>query len=280
MLRRPGLFYPSSRGEPLKPPSILDFAFARRIGVRVYGLGAVALGLVGLAWGDFAAVWQPVPAGVPGRVALAYAVATALLLSGIAIQWEQSAKFGALALTALYSLGVLLLHVPRVIAHPAVFITWSGVAEQMALVAGGLVTYAGCAPVPPAGAERTLKIGRLIFGVCLMVFGLAHLFYLAPTAELVPTWLPLGQKFWAYATAAAHVAAGIAFLSGVAVRPAAMWLTAMFVVFGVLVHAPTIFFDPHTHINWAANAMNFALIGSAWVMAAQAGGALHGHKTP
>ena len=92
-----------------------------------------------------------------------------------------------------------------------------------------------------------------------MVFGLAHLFYLAPTAELVPTWLPLGQKFWAYATAAAHVAAGIAFLSGVAVRPAAMWLTAMFVVFGVLVHAPTIFFDPHTHINWAAERDEFCL---------------------
>jgi hypothetical protein len=42
----------------------------------------------------------------------------------------------------------------------------------------------------------------------------------------------------------------------------------MFVVFGILVHAPTIFIDPHTHFNWAANAINFALIGSAWVIAA------------
>jgi uncharacterized membrane protein YphA (DoxX/SURF4 family) len=254
----------------MKPASILDLVFARSVGVRVYGLGAIALGLVGLAWGDFAAVWQPVPTGIPGRVALAYVVAMALLLSGMAVQWQRSAKFGALALTALYALGVILLHVPRVIAHPAVFVNWSGVAEQMALVAGGLVAYAGCAPVPPAVAERILRIGRLIFGVCLVVFGLAHLFYLAPTAELVPAWLPPGRTFWAYATAAAHFAAGVAFLSGVAVRPAAMWLTGMFIVFGVLVHAPTIFIDPHTHINWAANAMNFALIGSAWVMAAQA----------
>jgi hypothetical protein len=36
----------------------------------------------------------------------------------------------------------------------------------------------------------------------------------------------------------------------------------------VLVHAPTLFTDPHTHFNWAANAMNFALIASAWVIAA------------
>jgi hypothetical protein len=42
-------------------------------GSRVYGLGAIALGLAGLVWGDFALVWQPVPPGVPGRTALAYA---------------------------------------------------------------------------------------------------------------------------------------------------------------------------------------------------------------
>jgi hypothetical protein len=46
-----------------------------------------------------------------------------------------------------------------------------------------------------------------------------------------------------------------------------MLLTAMFVVFGILVHAPTIFIDPHTHLNWAENAINFALIGSAWAIA-------------
>ena len=90
----------------------------------------------------------------------------------------------------------------------------------------------------------------------------------APTAEFVPAWLPPGQTFWAYATAAGHFAAGIAILSGILARAAAMWLTAMFVVFGILVHAPTILIEPHTHFNWAANAINFALIASAWVIAA------------
>jgi uncharacterized membrane protein YphA (DoxX/SURF4 family) len=252
----------------MKPASILDVAFARRISVRIYGLGAVALGLVGMVWGDFAAVWQPVPNSIPGRTALAYAVAAALLLAGLAVQWQRTAGLGALALTALYSLGVILLHVPRVIAHATVFVTWLGAAEQLALVAGGLAAYAYCAQLESAVAERITKIGRLIFGVCLIVFGLAHLFYLAPTAELVPAWLPPGQLFWAYATAAAHFAAGIAILSGILARTAAILLTAMFVVFGILVHAPTIIIDPHTHINWAANAINLALIGSAWVIAA------------
>jgi hypothetical protein len=47
-----------------------------------------------------------------------------------------------------------------------------------------------------------------------------------------------------------------------------MLLTAMFIIFAILVHAPRIVSDPHTHMNWAENAVNFALIGSAWVIAA------------
>jgi uncharacterized membrane protein YphA (DoxX/SURF4 family) len=255
----------------MKLALILDVIFARRVSVRIYGLAAVALGLLGVVWGDFAAVWQPVPKELPARTALAYAVAIAFLIAGLAVQWRRSAGLGALTLTVLYTLGVLLLHVPRVIAHPSVFVTWSGTAEQLALVAAGLVAYAYCAPLEPVRAERLIKIGRLIFGVCLIVFGLAHLVYLAPTAEFVPAWLPPGQIFWAYATAAGHFAAGIAILSGILARTAARWLTAMFVVFGILVHAPTIFTAPHTHFNWAANAINFALIGSAWVIAAAMG---------
>ena len=248
--------------------STLDKIFAPQVALRIYGLAAVAFGLVGLVWGDFAAVWQPVPKTVPGRTALAYAVAAVLLLAGLGVQLRRSAATSALTLAILYSLGVILLHVPSVIAHPSVFVMWSGTAEQLALVAGGMVAYAFCAEPAAPTADRLVRIGRLLFGVCLIVFGLAHLFYLKATADFVPAWLPPGQVFWAYATAAGHFAAGAAILSGIAARIAAMLLTAMFVCFGVLVHAPNLFHDPHTHFNWAANAMNFALIGSAWVIAA------------
>jgi len=246
---------------------ILDRIFARRFSVRIYGLGAVVLGLTGLVWGDFAVVWQPANA-VPGQTTLGYAVAVLPLLAGLAIQWQRGAAPGALALIVLYCLAVILLDVPAGIAHPSEFVAWYGVAEHLALAVGGLIIYANCARLEPATAERLCKIGRLIFGICLIYFGLAHHFYLAYTVKMVPAWLPPGQTFWAYATAAGHIAAGIAILSGIAARPAAMLLTAMFMVFAILVHAPKIIIEPHTHFNWAENAVNFALIGSAWVIAA------------
>jgi uncharacterized membrane protein YphA (DoxX/SURF4 family) len=225
-----------------------------------------------------------VPPTLPGRAALAYLVAALLLLAGLSILWRKSAALGALTLAILYSLGVILLHVPLVIAHPSVFVMWSGTAEQLALVAGGLVAYAFCtAPAADAAdaaaaltgdTARIVLGGRVLFGVCLIVFGLAHLFYLKATADFVPAWLPPNQVFWAYATAAGHFLAGAAILSGIAARIAARLLTGMFIVFGVLVHAPTLFNDPHNHFNWAANAMNFALIASAWVVAASTDGGI------
>ena len=65
-----------------------------------------------------------------------------------------------------------------------------------------------------------------------------------------------------------YIAAGIALILGIRARPAAMLLAAMFIVFAILVHAPRIVTDPHTHMNWAENAVNFALIGSAGVIVA------------
>jgi uncharacterized membrane protein YphA (DoxX/SURF4 family) len=237
-----------------------------RLGVRVYGAAAILLGLVGLAFGDFAAVWQPVPATVPGRAVLAYLIAALLLAAGLAIQWRRTTRLGALALTTLYALGVLVLHLPRVIAHPISFPPYAGVAEQMALVAGGLLAVALTADLTTAARARLIKTGEVIFGVCLVCFGAAHFADLPDTAAYAPKWLPPSQLFWAYATGAAHLAAAIAILSGVLARPAARLLTAMFIGFSLLVHIPNLLVDLHGHVNWSANAINLALIGAAWVL--------------
>jgi uncharacterized membrane protein YphA (DoxX/SURF4 family) len=234
------------------------------LGRRIYGLGAVALGLVGLAWGDFALQWQPVPAGVPHRMILAYAVGAVLALAGVATLGRRTAALGAAALKVLYMLGVVLLHVPRVIAHPFSFTPWGGIGEQLALAAAGLVAYASVS----GGRSRPIaRIGRLVFGFCLLIFGLAHFLYLDFTASMVPSYIPPGRMFWAVATGIAHVAAGVAILTGRQARLAATLLTGMFAAFSILVHAPLLLADPRSHLNWVMNAMNLALTGAAWVVA-------------
>ena len=237
-----------------------------RLGVRVYGVAAIALGLVGVVSGDFASVWQPAPATLPGRTILAYVVAMALIAAGAAIQWRRATRLGVLVLTSLYGLGVLVLHLPLVFAHPLSFPPYAGVAEQMALVAGGLLAIALTADLTATTRARLTKTGEVIFGVCLIAFGTAHFADLPDTAAYAPAWLPPSQMFWAYATGVAHLAAAVAILSGVLARWAARLLTIMFAGFSLLVHLPHLAADLHSHFNWAANAINFALIGAAWVL--------------
>jgi len=236
-------------------------------GWRVYGLGVMALAMVCLAWGDFHQ-GQPVPKDFPHRTALAYAAAAFMLVAGAAVVWRRTAAWGAAALTAYYALIVVILMNGRVVlAHYAEYLTYEGLAEQLAITAGGLIVYAASAKLDAALAARLTRLGQVAFGVCALIFGGAHFVYMNLTAPLVPKWLPPTPEFWAYATGVGHIAAGVAILTGVQARLAAILLTVMFASFTPLVHVPMLLAHPSSHWIWSENAVNLALIGAAWAVA-------------
>ncbi len=245
--------------------------FARKpvmtIGWRIYALGVMAMAILCLSWGTFDP-GQPVPKDFPYRTVVAYAAATFMLITGAGIEWRRTAAWGAALLTAYYALIVVVVMNGRVVlANPAVYGAYSGAAEQLAIAAGGLIVYAASANVDAAGAARLTRLGQLTFAVCALLFGGAHFFYMNLTVPLVPKWLPPSQEFWAYATGVGHIAAGVAILTGVQARLAAILLTAMYVCFTLLVHVPMLLADSSSHANWSENALNIALIGVAWVVA-------------
>ena len=236
-------------------------------GWRIYGLGVMALGIVCLAWRNFD-LGQPVPKDFPYRAALAYASAAFMLIAGSAVEWRRTAAWGSAALTAYYALVVVVLMYGRLVfAHYAEFGIYSGAAEQLAIAAAGLIVYAANANIDAGVAARLTRVGQVTFGVCALLFGGAHFFYMNLTVPMVPKWLPPTQEFWAYATGLGHIAAGVAILTGVTARLAAILLTAMYVSFTFLVHLPMLLADPSSRINWSENALNIALIGAAWVVA-------------
>lgn len=236
-------------------------------GWRVYGLGIMALGAVCLAFGDFHP-GQPVPKDFPDRAVLAYAVAVFMLVAGAAVEWRRALAWAAAAITAYFAIFVVILMNGRVwLAHYAEFLPYENLAIQLAITMGGLIVCAQSANIEAATASRLTQAARIAFGLCAIVFGIAHFEYMNLTAPLVPKWLPPSQEFWGYATGIAHIAAGAAILTGVKARLAAVLLTIMFALFSAMVHIPMVIADPANHWIWNENAVNLALIGAAWVVA-------------
>ena len=237
------------------------------LGARVFGLGIIALAVVCLAFRDFD-FGQSVPQAFPARTALAYAAALFMLISGAAIEWRRTVSWGAGALTVYFALIVVIVMDGRgVVANYSEYGTYSSVASQVAVAAGALIIYAANARIDSTAAARLTRLGQVVFGVCAVLFGGAHFFYMNLTAPLVPRWLPPSGEFWGYATGVAHIAGGLAILTGIQARLAAILLTIMYASFTPLVHVRMALENPSSHFVWSENALNLILAGVAWVVA-------------
>jgi uncharacterized membrane protein len=257
---------PDSSPTP-RPRHETPLAVLAGFGRHVFGFGIMVIGLTGLVWGDFI-TGQPVPNDFPHRILLAYAAAAFLLCTGIILQWRRSASFSAAALAAYYIVIVIVvMHGPVLLPHYKEYGPYEGLAEQFAISAGALIVYAATARVPASLAARLTLVGQLTFGLCALIFGGAHFAYMNFTAPLVPTWLPPSQVFWGYLTGAAFVAAGLALLTRIRARLAAILLTAMLAGFTLLVHIRILFADHKSRFNWTELAVNLAILGAAWIVA-------------
>lgn len=221
-----------------------------------YALGAILLGMVTLAVHDFALQWQPVPQGLPARSALAI-VSAAVLIIGALTAVRRNAGWARLTLPGFYALWVLALHVPAFAAAPNVG-TLLGIAEILSLAAAG-------AALAPASAPNWLRpSARILYGLCPLVFGLSHIVYANFTSQMVPAWLP-DRLFFAYFTGLAHIAAGLAILSGILARLAARMLALMCASFVFLIHIPGVIAAPADRLQWTMLAVALSIAGGAWI---------------
>jgi uncharacterized membrane protein len=123
----------------------------RRAAAVVFGLCAIVFGVSHFAYADFTA--SMIPAWLPQRVALAWFTGAAHALAGIAIAIGVRRPLAAALEALMMASFVLLVHLPRVLAHPESRMEWTMLAVAV-LLSGSAATVAVVSR--GASAERLL----------------------------------------------------------------------------------------------------------------------------
>jgi uncharacterized membrane protein YphA (DoxX/SURF4 family) len=235
------------------------------LGIYVYAVAAIFLGLLGLVSGDFATGWQHVGPHVPFRVLLAYLTAIIELAAGLALLWRRTTRVGALTLTVLYSVFTVV-WIPKYLEDLHNFDPLGNVFEEFSLMVAGAVLFASFLPAGSLVSRREPLFARL-YGLSAISFGVGHIYYMPGLLSGIPKWLPPSQMFWFYVTTIGFFLAAAAILAGVMAPLASRLITAEILGFEMLYWIPKLFIRPRDHFNWAGNAISIALSGAAWVVA-------------
>ena len=213
--------------------------------------------------------WYPV-----GR-ALSIAAGILLLAAAAGLLVRASAHLAATLLGAGLLLRVLVFHLPQLLSHLSDPNIWTVFGEVLALAGGAwllaISTLASALPdiFARAPLTRTLAVGRYIFAIPLIIFGILHFKYAFFISTLIPTWIP-GRFFFANFVGLCFICAALAIATGVRARLAGHMLAAMFLLWVAILHAPRIAAASHNGNEWTSMFIALAMAGCSLAAAANA----------
>ena len=202
----------------------------------------------------------------------AYIAGLLLVVAGLSILIGKKARWGAALIGIFFLLCVVVLHAPRMRG-----ILYSGVDRTRALEPLALcgAAFALISIVPrdrsssafstPA-TDWVTPMGRWLFALSMIVFGIQHFLYAGFIATLIPSWIP-AHLFWVYLTGAGMIVVGLAIIVKVLGQLAATWLGIMFLLWFVLLHVPRAVAAGHNGDEWNSAFVALAFSGASFVVA-------------
>jgi hypothetical protein len=230
----------------------------------LFGASAVVFGIVALMWHDVD-TWQSLHRilRLPMGNILGDILMVALIAGGILLIVSRAIRLGSVIFVVLFAIFSIAC-IPGIFAAPKIYAQYGTFFEQFSLLSGAIALYAAN-QLDASRAVTLNSIARIGYGLSVVSFTLMQAVYFAITVGFVPKWIPPSQAFWAWLTTVAFALAAIAVLLNIRARLALALTTAMIGVFGLLVWVPALIAHPQSHNNWSEFALNFMIMGAAWV---------------
>jgi uncharacterized membrane protein len=210
------------------------------------------------------------PPWITGRTMWAYLVGLGCIAAGVSIAANLKGRDTSILLTIALALIALLVYLPRLMANIHNPGPWTSGFEVLALCGGALVisgTLSARTPWPrEQGGSGAIAMGKYLFAMTLIVFGVQHFLYARFVATLITPWIP-GHLFWAYFVGVAFIATTLALVTGKQAFLAANLLGIMFLLWFIVLHMPRVFASPRNGNELTSAFIALAMCGSSFVIA-------------
>ena len=231
------------------------------LGRTFLGIAALLFGISSFLQGDFTIMGQPVPQSSSLRHAIAYVMAGLLIVGGVGLLKSGVVRLAAKTLMVVFGIYTLS-YLKVLVGPPPQVYAFMGLAEQLSVLVGAWAALLILHDKRAFGP----RVARIVFGICSLLFALAHFVGRALMANAVPVWMPGGQIFWALATGVGHLAVGLALISNLAAVSATRVGALMYTCFVLLAWLPDAFSHPAELYRWAGAAFSLCMAGALWLV--------------
>jgi len=243
----------------------------RLFGRLCFAISIAFFGAQYLLYGRFEGGLPPVPPWTPGAPFLAYLLGVALIFPALSIASLWKARQSAISLGTLLLLSFLFLHCLHAssILHNGTNRTRAFECLTLSAIAfslSGILTNGRNSSTESSATNWPLLLGRFLFAISMIVFGVQHFMYAGFIATLIPAWIPL-HLFWVYLTGTGMLVAGLSIATGILASLASMGLGLMFLLWFLLLHAPRVAASPRNGDEWTSAFVALAVSGGSFLLA-------------
>jgi hypothetical protein len=231
-------------------------------GTVTFVLGLCLLGMISVTSAEFIPNLQPIPEAFEMRGATARLNGILIASLSAAILAKRFQGPAAALLAAYLSTWLFVVQLPLLCFEPFDITRLVSLLELAAVVAALVILAFG----KDSRSAVPARIGSVVYGSMLVLFGWVHFQHHDFIASMIPAWVPFAA-LWPWFTASANLAAGLSFLTGIKVQIGGALLGAMYASWVPIVHLPRVLAAPDDIIEWAAAAVAVTLAGAAWLIA-------------